>query len=104
MSSPKDDITTELRTARRARHITQQTLARLAGVGTPHISDIENKRVTPRLATLLDVARALDFELLLVPKPLVPAVRALKAHEQRSVLSGSSKSDSLYLLNASEDD
>ncbi len=71
-------------------------LAGRAGVGTPHVSDLERRKVDPRLSTLLDVARALDLELMLVPKAFVPAVRALAArgHEE----------EERYLLNPSEQD
>jgi len=33
--------------------------------------------VVPRFDTLLDIVRVLDLDLLLVPRPLVPAVQSL---------------------------
>ena len=42
-----------------------------------HISGIETGRVVPRFDTLLDLVRALDYDLLLVPRALVPVVESL---------------------------
>lgn len=52
---------------------------RIAAVGLPqpHISGIESGEVVPRFNTLLDLVRVLDLDLLLVPRPLVPAVQSL---------------------------
>ena len=38
---------------------------------------IETGKVAPRFNTLLDLVRILGFDLLLVPRPLVPAVQSL---------------------------
>lgn len=50
-------------------------------VGLPqmHISSIETGRVVPRFDTLLDVVRVLHYDLLLVPRDLVPVVQSLVA-------------------------
>jgi len=42
-----------------------------------HVSNIETGKVVPRFDTLLDLVRVLDYDLLLVPRELVPAVQAL---------------------------
>jgi len=44
-----------------------------------HISAIETGKVDPRLSSIVEIARQLDHELVLVPRALVPAVRALLA-------------------------
>jgi hypothetical protein len=41
-----------------------------------HISAIESGKVVPRFDTLLDLVRVLDYDLILVPRALVPAVQA----------------------------
>ena len=41
------------------------------------MSKIERGTVDPQLSNLLEIARALGLELMLVPKRLVPAIRAL---------------------------
>ncbi len=48
-----------------------------------HISKIESGKIVPRFNTLLDLVRVLDHDLLLVPRALVPAVKAL-VHDHRS--------------------
>ena len=63
--------------ARHARHWSQRDLASRVGLPQVHISAIETGKVAPRFNTLLDLVRILGFDLLLVPRPLVPAVQSL---------------------------
>jgi hypothetical protein len=42
-----------------------------------HISVIETGKIVPRFDTLLEIVRVLDRDLMLVPRPFVPAIRAL---------------------------
>ena len=67
-----------LRDARLRRHLSQQDLARKLGLGQRQISDLERASQDPRLSTVQNVARALDLELLLVPRHLIPAVEGLQ--------------------------
>lgn len=63
-----------------ARHVhywSQRELASKVGLPQAHISAIENGKVAPRFNTLLDLARILGFDLVLVPRSLVPAVQSL---------------------------
>jgi transcriptional regulator with XRE-family HTH domain len=62
---------------RRARGWTQAELGRRVGLPQVHISGIETGKVVPRFNTLLDLVRVLDYDLLLVPRPLVPAVQSI---------------------------
>ena len=66
-----------LREWRRARSWSQSELGQRIGLGQEHVSNIERGKITPRVDTLLDVARTLDLDLVLVPRSLVPAVEAL---------------------------
>jgi transcriptional regulator with XRE-family HTH domain len=64
----------------RARHDhgwSQRDIASRVGLPQVHISAIETGKVAPRFNTLLDLVRILGFDLLLVPRPLVPAVQSL---------------------------
>ena len=64
----------------RARHDlgwSQREIASRVGLPQAHISAIETGKVAPRFNTLLDLVRILGFDLLLVPRPLVPAVQSL---------------------------
>ena len=72
-----DDLRRNLVKARHTNRWTQRDLARRVGLPQVHISAIETGKVTPRFNTLLDLVRVLGFDLLLVPRTLVPAVQSL---------------------------
>lgn len=67
-----------LRKTRLSRHFTQQVLARTLGLRQRQISDLERAAMDPRLSTILNVARALDLELMLIPRHLISAVEGLQ--------------------------
>lgn len=71
------DVLTDLIAARKARGWSQAELGRHVGLPQVHISGIETGKVAPRFNTLLDLVRVLDYDLLLVPRTLVPAVQSL---------------------------
>jgi len=66
-----------LKRARTVRRLSQTELAKKAGIGQAHLSRIEQGKVDLRASSLIEVARILGFELMLVPKEYVPAVSAL---------------------------
>ena len=72
-----EDLRLSLIQARQQRGWSQAELGRRVGLPQVHISNIETGKVIPRYDTLLDLVRVLDHDLLLVPRPLVPAVQAL---------------------------
>jgi transcriptional regulator with XRE-family HTH domain len=55
----------------------QAELGRRVGLPQVHISAIETGKVVPRYNTLLDLVRVLGYDLLMVPRSLVPAVQSL---------------------------
>jgi transcriptional regulator with XRE-family HTH domain len=63
--------------ARKKRGWSQAELGRRVGLPQVHISVIETGKIMPRYNTLLDLVRILGYDLLLVPRPLVPAVQSL---------------------------
>jgi transcriptional regulator with XRE-family HTH domain len=77
------DIGKTLKQARTAKGLSQAALARRAGVPQSHISRIETTGVDLRLSSLAELARALDLELMLVPRKAVPAARSLIRQTQR---------------------
>ena len=77
MISALHPIVTEVATARRAAKLSQRVLGKKIGLAQSHVSKIERGAVDPQLSNLLEIARALGLELMLVPRRLVPAVRAL---------------------------
>jgi transcriptional regulator with XRE-family HTH domain len=77
------EIRRELKEARLKRGWSQAELGRRASMPQMHISGIESGKIVPRFDTLLDLVRVLDFDLLIVPRALVPAVQAL-VRDQRN--------------------
>lgn len=63
--------------ARRTLGLSQTELGRVVDLTQAHISGIENGKAIPRFDTMVDLARALGFELLLVERAHVPLVEAL---------------------------
>ncbi|TPW28236.1 helix-turn-helix transcriptional regulator [Martelella alba] len=66
-----------LRQARLAAGLTQEELATRAGISRPRYRDIETGIAAARATTLINLARALGLEVMLVPQAVVPAVEAL---------------------------
>src|SRR5258707_787414 len=66
-----------LREAREKRGWSQRDLASRLSVGQRHISGIESGKIVPRYDTLLELVRALDRDLLMVPRALVPVMQSL---------------------------
>lgn len=77
MTYAGEHIIRALREARREKGLSQRELSTLAGVPQSHISKIERGTVNIQLAGLLELARALDLEIVPVPRKLVPAVEAI---------------------------
>ena len=67
-----------LRDARVTRGLSQQQLAGTLGMGQRQISDLERAAMDPRLSTIQNVARALDLEVMLVPRHLITVVESLQ--------------------------
>jgi transcriptional regulator with XRE-family HTH domain len=87
------DFVRNLVEARHARRWSQRELASRVGLPQAHISAIETGKVAPRFNTLLDLVRVLDYDLLLVPRPLVPAVQSLIRDSSRSANAGSDEGE-----------
>ena len=66
-----------LKTARLSSAMTQEQVADLAGISRPRYRDIETGVAAARTTTLINIARALGMEVMLVPQAVVPAVEAL---------------------------
>ena len=75
MAYKTEHITQQLRTTREARKMSQRELSARSGLTQSHISQIERGTMEPGLSSLVDVARALDLEIVLAPKKLMPAIR-----------------------------
>lgn len=77
MSYTLDEIATTLRTAREQKGLSQRELSKRAGVPQSHISKIEGGAVDLRISSLLELARALDLEMVLVSRKAVPAIKSI---------------------------
>lgn len=72
-----EDIARSIRQAREAKGLTQRALSEKTGLAQNHISRIETGSTDLQLSTLLELARALDMEMMLVPRNAVPAAQGL---------------------------
>ncbi len=66
-----------LKAARKGRRLTQEQVADIAGISRPRYREIEAGSSSARTTTLINIARALGLELMLIPNAMVPAVDAL---------------------------
>jgi transcriptional regulator with XRE-family HTH domain len=64
----------QIKNRRLSKGISQSELGKLAGMPQSQIARIENGGGDVRLSTFLEIARALDYEPVLVPKRLLPAI------------------------------
>lgn len=81
MSARIDEIAASIRAARQAKALTQKELGQRVGLPQSHISKIEKGVVDLQLSSLVEIARALDLELKLVPRKALAAVEgAVRAH------------------------
>ncbi len=71
------EIAEKLKKARLSKGLTQAELGKKLGVPQSHISKIEAGEVDVRASSLLQMARLLDLEPMLVPRALTPAVQSL---------------------------
>lgn len=81
MSAGIEEIAASLREARIAKPLTQKALGQRVGLPQSHISKIEKGAVDLKLSSLVEIARALELEIKLVPRKALPAVEgAVRAH------------------------
>ncbi len=79
MAYATEEILQTLRTAREAAGISQRQLSAQTGIPQSHISKIEGGSTDMRVSSLIELARALDLEVVLIPRKLLPVVEALTA-------------------------
>jgi len=85
MTYKVEQVAEALKNARKAQGISQRELSKLVSVPQSHISKIERYGVDLRLSSLIEIARALDLEVELVPRKHLSAVRTIiKSSTQNS--------------------
>lgn len=67
--------------ARQERGLSQRALGERLNVPQSHISKIERGKTDLRLSSLIEMARHLDLEVVLVPRQVLPALRAITERE-----------------------
>lgn len=96
MSYKTEHITQQIRATREAMKMSQRELSARSGLTQSHISQLERGTMEPGLSSLVDVARALELEIVLVPKKLMPAIRNIL--ESASATSDTLTSDQRKLV------
>ena len=71
------EVIKSLKGARLEKGLKQSELGSKLGLPQSHISKIEQGATDPRLTTVTDMARMLDQELVLVPRAMLPVIRAI---------------------------
>ena len=79
------EITASLKEARAAKGLSQRALSKLVNVPQSHISKIEKGAVDLRLSSLVEIARALDLEVTLVPRKTLSAVKTITRQKSSTV-------------------
>ena len=77
MTYATEHIIQVLKAARLGKHLTQRELSAQAGVPQAHLSKIESGKVDLRLSSVIELARTLDLEVLVVPRKSLAAVQAV---------------------------
>ncbi len=72
-----EDLVGALRAVRKKKGINQTRLGQKVGLPQSHISKIESGAIDLKLSSLIEIARVLDLELMLVPRKLVPTVQSI---------------------------
>lgn len=67
----------QIKEARASKKWSQKDLGDAIGLPQPHVSAIESGKIVPRFDTLIDLLRILDLDLIIIPRALVHAARAL---------------------------
>jgi transcriptional regulator with XRE-family HTH domain len=80
-----NDIIVQLREARKSQGLSQIEMGKRLGVTQSQITRIERGASDIRLSTLVETAHALGLEPVLIPKPLLPAVRHLLAKQKGGI-------------------
>jgi HTH-type transcriptional regulator/antitoxin HipB len=93
----------QIRQAREAKGLTQSGLGSRIGQPQSAVSRIE-RGGDLRLSTLLEMARVLELEPMLVPKSLIPAVQALVGHATSQEGSNAPDASSIPLVGGTPED
>lgn len=85
-SSALSGLAEQLKAARAGKGLSQRALGQKVGVPQSHISKIESGQVDIKTSSLIELARALGLEPMLVPRRLAPAVEALSRGQDSAAI------------------
>jgi transcriptional regulator with XRE-family HTH domain len=77
-------VATDLAAARKLLGLSQAAVAKRAGLTQAAVSRMEAGSLNPQLSTFLDLARALELDVRLVPRQATPALDALLSAQEQS--------------------
>jgi transcriptional regulator with XRE-family HTH domain len=80
------EIARALKAARQRKGMSQQALGERVGLPQSHISKIESGTVDVKLSSLIELARALEMEFVLLPRQLLGVVESLQRGASESEL------------------
>lgn len=96
-----EPLTSALKHARTHHKLSQRDLSQKTGLPQAQISRIENAGVDLKTSTLIELARALDLEVMLIPRKYLPAVTYLT---QSAADSENAAARPAYTLDGAADD
>ena len=76
-----EEMAAAIRTERQQKGLSQKRLGTLVGLPQSHISRIERGEIDLQTSTLISISRALELELVLVPRKLTPTLKLLLSDE-----------------------
>lgn len=77
-------LTKSLKSARQEKNLSQRALSLKTGIQQTQISRIESGQADLRVSTLVELARSLDLEVMLIPRSLFPAVNSITQQKSNS--------------------
>ncbi len=87
MKDRLEPIISKLKAARENKGLSQRALSKKVGVPQSHLSKIESGAVDLKTSSLIEMARSLELELMLVPRQYISTVEAIispqQSHEQQ---------------------
>lgn len=101
MSHASEPIIKALKAKRLDQGLTQRALAHKVSSPQSHIARIESGLVDPKLSTVIELARTLELEIMVIPRQILPVVQALVRGRPTDP---DSAPRSLYALTEDEDE
>ncbi len=96
-----EELTEKLKTTREKKGFSQRAFAKSIGMPQSRLSRIESGLIDLQTSNLLELGRALDLELMFIPRQAVPAVNSLIRQSSSAV--SETEMTPLYALGNTDD-